>query len=447
MNNDKQGCFAIIIGVFLFVMCPIVLLIYGLSATPIALKIGLLVWVLFSTFCFTFLKEKSSKIGLSLFGTFIYAVIFISWYTEDVLRGDFGDGGLGGAIGMFMMPFATLVPLFFLGTWLKCVIDSKKTNESSSRKEVLVKSLGEIIDKKQKIMQVLDKYFEKIEKQISLVSLISSCMGNGSQELKNSLFSSKEEAFASTKKEIFDQLSKDEQKRFPENVNEIVDYKNILNQELLELKADLSSVAGSDDEQLSTIIQKHCPELHKNIKRKRRKIITTIVIFILTMITLVFSVIYIKNTPYRELHAMIENQSLTAEMLDWSNRKNEDSYFDLIYSEKGYKFLASELSALHRKNDIEKAMWLCIQSNCIDGINLCASDSFIDWVVDYARDNGSKRTNADGDTIYSVDGYEITISSIFDNPIGHYFTIDNGQNAEIINIKNPYQEDYVPTIK
>lgn len=264
MNDNKQGCVAIVIGILLFVLCPIVLLLYGLSATPLGLKIGLMVWLIFSVSCFTFFKEKSGKWGLSLFGTFIYAIIFVSWFVEDELDGYFGNGGLGDAIGMFMMPFATLVPLYFLGSWLQSVIDNKKASDISARKESLVKALGEMINQKQIILQVINKYFAKIEKQFSLISLISSCAGNNNQELKNLLISSKEEAFTSTKKEIFNELSDDEKKRFPENVSAVVDYKRMLEQEISELKTDLSFVASSDKKKLSQLLEKHRSALSKN---------------------------------------------------------------------------------------------------------------------------------------------------------------------------------------
>ncbi len=131
-----------------------------------------------------------------------------------------------------------------------------------------------------------------------------------------------------------------------------------------------------------------------------------------------------------------------------SDLKNISGNYDYIHSEKGYKFLASELTKLHRDNDIKKAMWLlCIQPNCIDGINVCASDSFIDWVVNYARENGTQETDSKGNKTYYVDGYKINTSSIFDNPIGHDFSISNGNNGATIHRKNMFREEYVPTIQ
>lgn len=93
-------------------------------------------------------------------------------------------------------------------------------------------------------------------------------------------------------------------------------------------------------------------------------------------------------------------------------------------------------------------MWLLsVQPDCIDGIDVCASDSFIDWVVDYGRESGTKTTDSNGDTTYAVYGYEITISSIFDYSLGHYFKISNGQDRVRVERKNLYYEGDVPTIQ
>ena len=124
-------------------------------------------------------------------------------------------------------------------------------------------------------------------------------------------------------------------------------------------------------------------------------------------------------------------------MIDWKNKGSENSYYEYIHTDKGYKFLANVLSELHKNNDIKKAMWLlCVQPDCINGIDLCASDSFIDWVVDYAEENGTKIEDSDGDITYTVNGYKISISSIFDYSIGHSFQITNGKERRHIYNKN-----------
>lgn len=197
-------------------------------------------------------------------------------------------------------------------------------------------------------------------------------------------------------------------------------------------------------------INKVCNEQFTSQKKEGKaiKIWTTILVFLLLTLIVILSMQYINDTPYRELRSMIVDESLTAEMCDWHNKEDKNSYYNYFHSERGYKFIASELTEFHTNNDIEKALWLlCIQPDCIDGINLCASDSFIDWVVDYAKANGFKEVNSDGGITYTVKGFEISICSIFDYSIGHYFEIDNGTERTSVNNRNTYHEGSVPTIR
>lgn len=388
--------------------------------------------------------------GLGCFGNAIVILLVLFFFAGNIalFSGDMEDMGLAVAVAVIADSAIAIWLLTVIGKAVGSSYDKRHEKNITERKEVIVKEIGNKISHRSEIQHAFYKHFEKIERQSSLVSLISSCMGTNNQDLKNLLVSKKDEAFQGTKTDIFDNLTEAEKKRFPKTVTEVEDYEKTLEEEISELKTELNSVATSDGEQISAMIKKHCPEVHKSINRKRMKLIAKIVIPIIIIITLVASVKYIQNAPYRKLHSMIEEQSLTAEMLEYNNKDNKDSYYDLIRSEKGYKFLASELTKLHRNNDIKKAMWLlCIQPGCIDGIDVCASDSFIDWVVDYARENGSQKTDSKGNTTYSVDGYEITISSIFDHSIGHYFRISNGQDGASIDRKNSYHEGYVPTIQ
>lgn len=197
-------------------------------------------------------------------------------------------------------------------------------------------------------------------------------------------------------------------------------------------------------------IRKSCNE-QLSLRKKESKVIKMWIALALVALSIIACVCvgsYIKDRPYRELRTMIDNQSLTTEMFDWDNRKDEGSYYEYLHSEKGYEFLASELTKLHRNNNIERAMWLlCIQPDCIDGIDLCASDTFIDWVVNYAKQNGTMKEQSHGDITYYVNGYEISISSIFDYSIGHTFHITNGKESTSVEKRNPYHEGSVPTIK
>lgn len=204
-------------------------------------------------------------------------------------------------------------------------------------------------------------------------------------------------------------------------------------------------------------IKKDCNEqlILREKESKAIKLWTILAVLIILVSLIIFSGSYIKDTPYRELRSMIEDQSLTAEMCDWENRKDEGSYYEYFHSEKGYEFLASELTKLHRDDDIDKAMWLlCIQPDCIDGMDLCASQSFINWIVDYAKNKGNRSTNQDGEddywysVTYTVNEYEIAISSFDDkdSDISEFSIRHEGDSTEV-NMRNPFHEGTVPTIQ
>lgn len=153
----------------------------------------------------------------------------------------------------------------------------------------------------------------------------------------------------------------------------------------------------------------------------------------LAVITVVFLVglgIYSSNAPYRELSRMIEEKSLTSDMLDYSNKNNDDSYYSYLKCKKGYKFIAEEFTKLHKNNDIDTALWLlCIQPDCIDGSDVCTSESFSNWILDYAKNNGIKSQTNGGRDRYEVDGYIITY--YYDN----IFNISDGENENTIEDK------------
>lgn len=179
---------------------------------------------------------------------------------------------------------------------------------------------------------------------------------------------------------------------------------------------------------------------------------------ILAILIAVFSVYYVKDTPYRELRSMIKDQSLTAEMCDRRYSDSKESYYDYLHSKKGHKLLASELTQLHRDNDIRKALWLlCIQPDCIDGYHLSASTSFVEWIIKYAKTNGMRSTNQEGvsdtwyDVTYEVNGYRIKIDSYKDSVSDisdiDDFSISDGENRRTIYTQKRYQEEGAPIIE
>lgn len=207
-------------------------------------------------------------------------------------------------------------------------------------------------------------------------------------------------------------------------------------------------------------LEKECESRQSSRELERKAVRSWIkgALLALGILVAVFVALYIQDTPYRNLRSMIKDQTLTEEMCDWSNRKSEDSYYEYLTSKKGYKLLAAELTKLHSEDDVARAMWLlCIQPDCIDGYNLAASSSFIQWILKYAKVNGIRSTNQEGadDTwhivTYDVDGYKIKIDSIEDrasniDEIGD-FSISDGENGSTIYAKYKYLDETIPIIK
>lgn len=205
-------------------------------------------------------------------------------------------------------------------------------------------------------------------------------------------------------------------------------------------------------------LERECEE-QISLREKERKAIRLwrrIFLCALAILIAVSVVIYIEDTPYRELRSMIKHQSLTAEMCNWKNRNSENSYYDYLTSEKGCELLAAELTKLHKNDDWSKAMWLlCVQPNETIGFDLWASPSFIEWIVGYAKNNGIRSTDQGGPddrqyrVIYSVDGYQLIMDSYDDKEVDFSdigdFSVSDGDNCTTVYNGRRYK-DTVPII-
>lgn len=288
--------------------------------------------------------------GLGCLGTGIAIILVLLFFGGNaaLFSGDIED-----------LEFAVVVAVIAdsaIAIWLLSVIgkavgsshEKRHEKNLTERKEIIVRQIGNQISHKNEIQQTFDRHFEKIERQFSLVSLISSCMGNNNQELKNSLLNNKEEAFTSTKNEIFDKLSEDEKKRFPERVDKVVDYKKTLEQEISELKTDLSSVATSDDERITIMLQKHCPELYKSIKCKRRKLIASIVI----PATIIISLSIVLSSGFAFNLAKGYHQTVLKEKLAESNIST-CSIYNITYEEQHRYSWEEDDAPTHNITDVK----------------------------------------------------------------------------------------------
>lgn len=188
-------------------------------------------------------------------------------------------------------------------------------------------------------------------------------------------------------------------------------------------------------------LEEKCLTLRELRKKERKAFALWGGILVVIIALLVLISVFIKNGLDKPIHERIENQTLTKKMCE------KDLYYNYFHSEKGYELLAFELAELHHNNDVPKAMWLLsVQPDCIDGFNVGASDSFIDWIVEYAKENGEMQINDNYETEYLVDDYIITLNSHFEYSFGHTFTIGQGKYVRSVERKSDYVED-LPTIE
>lgn len=300
--------------------------------------------------------------------SFIFIVGNIILFTS-ALNGDWGNF----EITWFMVIGAVIEDIILLLWLLKkvyIVAEKKHKNNKAKRltnkRETLVKEMGRIISYKQEILQAFDKYFNKIEKQFSLISLISSCIGNNDQSLERLFVDINEEAFTNTKKEIFEKLSEDERKKLPDYVSEVAKYKKSLEQEISELKIDLGSITASDDKQLSKVIKKHCPELCRKIKRKKIMLITSIVMPTIIALSVVlsptFALIHAKEHYQSVLETILLDDNISSCSINniEYDKKHDNAYdvtdirlwYDDYFSKKTEKEIRTLLRQLHRKLNV-----------------------------------------------------------------------------------------------
>lgn len=353
--------------------------------------------------------------------------------------------GLLEDLAPFILILIVVGVVYIVFDTVKSKVSDISKNNLSNKKALVINELKIQLENKQDILNRFEEYYCKKQRAFNLVTLIFKCDNNNSQTLIDAFNHSELDTFESLKANITPILTEDEKKNFPRTINDFAKYKIKLDKEIVQIKERISSIVSADKTSLNKIIESYCPSLSKKLRKKKIKMSLSVLTCVIIVLSIIITSSYIKNTPYRELRAKIDNQTLTAEMVEWGNRDSENSYYEYLHSEKGCRFLADLFSKLHKNNEIEKAMWLlCIQPHYIDGFNLCASDSFIDWVVNYAKENGTKKEQSDGDITYYVNGYEVSTSSRFDYSSVY---ISNGTESTSVEKRNPYREGTIPTIK
>lgn len=120
-----QYAILIIICVFLFIIGPIVLIGFTATMAPLYLQIIFVLWIALLMLSFIFIKEYKTPLTISIFITTVFSIVFTSWYVTDILNGKFDDGGLGNAIGVFLVPYGAAVPFCCIACKIRANIEFK----------------------------------------------------------------------------------------------------------------------------------------------------------------------------------------------------------------------------------------------------------------------------------------------------------------------------------
>lgn len=175
-QNDNSGCssiFVVILGIVLFIIGPIVTTISVIISVPVEIKVFYFLWLLFCLAIYTFVSDGKAAFGICCVPTLIYGIVHASWYAEYELEGYYGGGGLGDTIGIVLMPFAILVPLYFFGNIFK----KKYEQHKQAKVEAKIKILQDNISHHQRCIVDLESKVSRHRKVIDFLQLIRVCGG------------------------------------------------------------------------------------------------------------------------------------------------------------------------------------------------------------------------------------------------------------------------------
>ena len=193
MNNSSGsgGCFAMIVCGILFILGPIVVLLYGFSCEEVYIRWSCLVWLVILACLFAFIRDNTSKFTLGALTCLVYAIIFCSYYSEYEVRGDYSDGGLGDLIGFFLFPFTMLVPMYFFGEMISAKIERKRQEKRESKAKKIELQINACRDE----MEKMEKNIKDRKHTLKLIHLFKECGADTKNIMENSEFLSIENTY------------------------------------------------------------------------------------------------------------------------------------------------------------------------------------------------------------------------------------------------------------
>ena len=159
-----KAVLVVILCVILLIGSPIMIISYIVSA-PLYLQICFIIWIIVIVMSFILSEKILTSIWISVFATGIFGLMLSSWYGEDVLHGDYYDGGLGDTIGIFCCTFAAAVSIcisaYMLKQWLKMKHDLKISKANAKLKveiddlKINIEELKQELKHRQSVIKVL----------------------------------------------------------------------------------------------------------------------------------------------------------------------------------------------------------------------------------------------------------------------------------------------------
>ena len=210
----------------------------------------------------------------------------------------------------------------------------------------------------------------------------------------------------------------------------------------------LNIIDGNKTEEVN-LLRKECRTIlntRNEEKRLIKKWVVTIVCLsaiLICSMTLAISNNIKENRPYKELEQHINDRTLSESM-------SESEFKDILDTQKGHRLIKKHLEQFHNENDVESALWLFCElpGRYFNELDICVSYNFADWIVDYAKQRGTKssETFPSGDSIdvYYCGKYDIGIDLIYD--ITHEFSIRKSHRTGWEYIDSSWYKDDIKEI-
>jgi len=178
-NSTGQSCLTVFFIILFGFIGPLAITIYTLTSDSVTMIGAFFICIIAMICCFIFINEEPLNWIIAGSVSFIYALIFCTWYSEIVLEGNYNDGGLGDLIGMFLMTFTLLLPSCLIGDSIRFKYKKyKKQLNKLNNKNILIEKINNI---KKSILELevenqnIDIKIQRYKTILNLIDLFQRC--------------------------------------------------------------------------------------------------------------------------------------------------------------------------------------------------------------------------------------------------------------------------------